>query len=201
MKAEQHLADRADPKSPCLAINRNKAPFAKRIECDIDQAMSLSLFRLTAAMVLGFAVANLPAAFAASGQMNKPPPRWNWLNEDDKKNLLQSIPPAPTLGSALDQQDVQGVLKLQATRTPQDIAEALSDKNFRLEIVARPLGPSFTKTDYPVTFALLDRVNEDEYLLNSTLKKEYKRLRPFQSHPEVKALFTRRTRCSTAPQP
>ncbi len=121
--------------------------------------------------------------------MNKPALRWSWLSQDDKKALLHSIPPAPAPGSAVDQQDLQTVLKLQATRTPQDVAEAWNDKQFRLEMISGPLGASFTKANYPLSFALLDRVNEDEYYLSSTLKKEYKRPRPFQAHPEVKALF------------
>jgi acid phosphatase (class A) len=115
---------------------------------------------------------------------------WNWLTPQDKDRLLHSIPPAPLPGSPIDQQDLQGVLSLQASRTPQDIAEAQNDKKFRLEIVAGMLGPTFTKQNYPVVFALLDHVNQNEYLLNSTLKKEYQRPRPFEGHSEVKALFS-----------
>jgi acid phosphatase (class A) len=117
-------------------------------------------------------------------------PKWNWLTEDDKARLLQSIPPAPAPGSDTDKQDLAEVLHAQATRTPAEIAEAKDDKNFRLDIVARVLGPSFTEKNDPATFALAQKALEDDSLLVSTLKKENGRRRPFQAHPEVHALFS-----------
>lgn len=121
----------------------------------------------------------------------KSEPKWSWLTENDKTRLLNSIPPKPALGSELDNKDLATVLKFQAARTPQDIAEAFNDKKFRLEFVsAGVLSPNFTAENFPKSFALLIHVNQDESLLNSTLKKQNQRLRPFQSHPEVHALFS-----------
>ena len=149
--------------------------------------MSLTPLKFTAVALLTCFVLASQAASAAT--MNQPKPAWHWLTEDDKAALLKSIPPAPAPGSALDQQDLQAVLQLQSTRTPQDIAEAQDDKKFRLEIISRVLDQPFTKKSYPIAFALLDKVNQDEYFLNITLKKEYQRPRPFEGHSEVKALF------------
>ena len=131
------------------------------------------------------------SAYTTGAVDTRPKHHWNWLSKDDQKRLLQSIPPAPAPGSPTDQADVAEVLKLQASRTPDEIAEAMFDKTFRLEIVAgHVLSPNFTQQNFPVTFKLLLHVREDESLLNSTLKNNYKRPRPFVTHPEVHPLFT-----------
>jgi acid phosphatase (class A) len=148
----------------------------------------MSLFSCPPLPLLGFLLATTQLVTAADVSAH-PKHEWNWLGKEDKLRLLDSIPPAPLPDSAQDKADLQGVLQLQASRTPADIAEARDDEKFRLEIVAGPLGPDFTAQKYPAAFALLERVQQDESVLNSTLKKEYKRLRPYEAHPEVKALF------------
>ena len=144
-------------------------------------------------MVLGFffASACLLTAPAAESHRAESVHKWNWLNEADKARLLESIPANPVSGSQADRDDLAGVLKLQATRTPQDVAEAMDDEHFRLGMVTKALGTDFTKDHYPKAFALLKGAMEDESFLNWTLKKRYGRLRPYQAHPgEVKELFT-----------
>jgi acid phosphatase (class A) len=114
---------------------------------------------------------------------------WNWLSQDDKARLMKSIPPSPTLGSDLDKSDLAAVLAMQKARTPADIAEANDDQHFSLGMISKVLDPHFTEENYPKAFALLKHVDQDEYVLNSTLKKEYQRLRPYQQHKEVQPLF------------
>ena len=114
---------------------------------------------------------------------------WNWLTDEDKGRLMQSIPPKPVPGSDLDKSDLQGVLDLQKSRTAADIAEAKYDQHFRLGMIANVLDSHFTEKNYVKAFDLLKHVDQDEYLLNSTLKKENRRLRPYQEHVEVKPLF------------
>ncbi len=114
---------------------------------------------------------------------------WSWLTEDDKERLLQSIPPPPEPGSDPDKKDVQAVLQAQAARTPAEIAEAKDDEKFRIDIVSRVLGPSFTPKNDPAAYDLARRALEDDGLLVSTLKDKYGRKRPYQAHPEVHELF------------
>ena len=114
---------------------------------------------------------------------------WNWLTDEDKTRLLHSIPASPAPGSDIDQSDLAAVLGVQAARTPADIAEAKYDEHFRLGMISNVLDPSFKEENYAKAFALLQHVDQDEYLLNSTLKKEYRRPRPYQAHHEVKPLF------------
>ena len=135
----------------------------------------------------------LHADKTAGGMVGRPKKQWNWLSNDDEKRLLLSIPPKPATNSPTDQADLAEVLKLQASRTSADIAEAIFDKTFRLEIVTKGvLNPSFSPQNFPITFKLLEHVNEDESLLNSTLKKQYARPRPFVTHKEVHPLFEAR---------
>jgi acid phosphatase (class A) len=142
---------------------------------------------------LGLTVATvspLQAYRTVEGVEVKQKKQWNWLSKDDKKQLLQSIPPAPAAGSPTDQADLAEVLKLQASRTRAEIAEAMFDKTFRLEIVTHGvLNSNFSPQNFPITFKLLQHVNEDESLLNSTLKNQYARPRPFAAQPEVHPLF------------
>jgi len=142
---------------------------------------------------LGLTVATvspLQAYKTVEGVEVKQKKQWNWLSKDDKKQLLQSIPPAPAAGSPTDQADLAEVLKRQASRTPAEIAEAMFDKSFRLEIVTNGvLNSNFSPQNFPITFKLLQHVNEDESLLNSTLKNKYARPRPFAAHAEVHPLF------------
>jgi len=115
--------------------------------------------------------------------------KWYWLSEDQQTELLASVPPKPAPGSAQDKADLQGDLKLQATRTAQDIAEAKFDRHFRIEMISNVLGAGFTKENDPATFTLLKRVLQDEYLLDSKAKKENQRNRPYVDHSEIKNLF------------
>jgi acid phosphatase (class A) len=150
--------------------------------------MHVLSFRLPWLLLVALSLSGLPAA-ASGDKSHSPSKKWYWLSEGDKDRLLKAFPPKPEPGSSVDQADLQGVLQAQASRTPADIAEAMADKNFNMERVSNALGAGFTKKNFPVTFALLDRVNQDEYLLNVTLKNQNMRKRPYQEHPEVKELF------------
>jgi acid phosphatase (class A) len=113
----------------------------------------------------------------------------SWINQAGIDYVLNAVPPPPVAGSDEDKADLQAVLKAQADRTPIDIEEARADRKFRIELLTRSLSPDFTARNYPVTFALLGRVLQDESFLTSNLKARYKRNRPYQDHPEVKNLF------------
>jgi acid phosphatase (class A) len=114
----------------------------------------------------------------------------SWLSESAKTYVLEAVPPPPAFGSDKDKADLQAVLKAQAMRTPDEIKEAVADQKFTIGLLAGVISPDFTPENYPVTFDFLNRVREDESFLTSTLKKRYKRHRPYQDHPEVKNLFT-----------
>ena len=131
----------------------------------------------------------LPTGVATNCQAKEETHKWNWLSEADKVRLLESISPAPAKDSDIDRQDIAEVLKVQASRTPDEIASAMSDQHFSITMVTKVLGPSFVRSNFPASFALIDRVLEDESLLNSTLKNRFHRLRPYQEHSEVKPLF------------
>jgi len=113
----------------------------------------------------------------------------SWLGPRGKAYSLQAVQPPPTPGSDKDKTDLQAVLKAQATRTDADTKEAIADQKFTVGLLAGVISPDFTPENYPITFDLLNRVNEDVSFLNLTLQNQYKRKRPYQDHPEVKNLF------------
>jgi len=94
-----------------------------------------------------------------------------WLSTSQLQALEDSVPPPPTPNSAEDQADLAAIVAAQNTRTPDVIAECKRDK-------------------YPKFYQLLKDVLGDTKVVNETAKNKYKRLRPYQAHPDtVKALF------------
>ena len=113
----------------------------------------------------------------------------SWLSEAGKAYVLKAVLPPPASGSDKDKADVQAVLKAQGLRTADVVDEALADQKFSSSLMARVISSDFTPEKYPITFKLLNRVLADQSFLNAKLKAQYKRPRPYQDHPEVKALF------------
>ena len=130
-----------------------------------------------------------PASSAPPSQSAPQQASLSWLSERGVVYVLQAVPPPPAIGSDKDKADLQAVLKAQATRTPDEIKEALVDQKFKIGLMAGIISPDFIPENYPITFDFLNRVREDASFLNSTLKERYKRHRPYQDHPEVKNLF------------
>lgn len=95
-----------------------------------------------------------------------------------------NFPKAPALGSQVDLTDLAIILCIQASRTPEQIAEAKLDSHYSIKLVTDVIDPAF-ETTYPKTYALLEHVNQDEVLIMGMLKKENGRLRPFVQHPTL----------------
>jgi len=95
---------------------------------------------------------------------------------------IAQFPKAPALGSQIDLSDLAVVLTVQASRTPEQIAEAKLDSQYSIKLMTDVVDPAFA-TSYPKTYALLEHVNADEVLIMGMLKKQNGRLRPYVQHP------------------
>jgi acid phosphatase (class A) len=101
----------------------------------------------------------------------------------DFGNLL---PPPPADGSAMDKRDMQAVLDLQKTVTPERLERIQADVEQSVYRIAGEIfGPSFTKERFPLAGAFFDKVNRDSAVGVRDIKQKYKRLRPFQANKEV----------------
>jgi len=102
----------------------------------------------------------------------------------------KNFPLKPALGSPVDQGDLLITLSAQANRTDAQKAEAEHDKTYAITLVTETIDPAF-ETKYPDVFEVLKKADNDEHYVNSKLKNENQRPRPFVQHPLlVTPLFT-----------
>ena len=129
-----------------------------------------------------------PAAAPLAPTKARPASKPTYVTGDEK--VWSDFPKCPVSGSEADQTDLKGVLALQASRTPEQKAEALAAKKMQITLVTDTITPDF-KTKYPKTFALLELANEDVYFITTQIKDKNTRPRPYAQHPDqVKPLYT-----------
>jgi acid phosphatase (class A) len=104
-------------------------------------------------------------------------------SDADFGNLL---PPPPVDGSAPDKRDLEMVLALQKTVTPERLARIQADTEATVYRVAGEVfGPTFTKERFPQAGAFLDKISKDSAVGVREIKQKYKRLRPFQASHDI----------------
>jgi acid phosphatase (class A) len=125
-----------------------------------------------------------PAASAGDGPPDKP----HYLTGNEE--VWRNFPAKPALGSPVDQTDLLITLSLQAGRTEDQKNEAFRNKSYSIKLVTDVIDPSFEKT-YPDIFKVLTNADVDSYYINSMIKNQNGRLRPYVQHPTlVVPLFT-----------
>jgi len=77
------------------------------------------------------------------------------------------------------------VVAAEKARTPAIIAECKLDQKFSYTLFQPIYGTNLTPQTSPKFFQLLDNVSAVTWVVNETAKKKYKRLRPYQAHPDV----------------
>ncbi|MCE0483161.1 MAG: phosphatase PAP2 family protein [Methylacidiphilales bacterium] len=113
-----------------------------------------------------------------------------WLSRAQEQTLSDSVPPPPAVGSAEDQADLAKVLEIQKSRTPAMIAECKRDETFSYKLFEDVYGKNLTPDHAPKFNQFLKNVMAITRTINETAKNKYKRLRPYQQHPDqVHALF------------
>jgi acid phosphatase (class A) len=95
------------------------------------------------------------------------------------------MPAPPADGTPGDQRDLQQVLAIQKTLTPQDNARIQADLPLDVFRFSTVLGPDFTKEKFPLTAAFFAKVNKDSGVGVGPLKQKYKRKRPWQASSAV----------------
>lgn len=100
----------------------------------------------------------------------------------DSAEVRRILPPAPVAGSLADKADLETVLRVQAARTPSDVAlaERVAMTDFGV------IWPGYSNDQFPVTAKLLGEVFTDLAMVLASAKDLYQRPRPPKSHAEVK---------------
>jgi acid phosphatase (class A) len=117
------------------------------------------------------------------------------LSLSDKPYLVESdadfanlLPAPPADGSARDKADMQALLAMQKSLTPERLERIQTDTEQSVYRVAgEVLGASFTKDRFPLAGAFFDKINKDSAVGVRAIKQKYKRLRPFQASKEVQS--------------
>ena len=118
------------------------------------------------------------------------------------------LPPPPKEESAEGKRDLQAILDLQKTMTPERMAAIQRDLDQSVYTVAGSvLGPKFTSENFPMAGEFFAKVVKDAGVGVGPIKQKYKKLRPFQYSKDVKtpeniakARAARPIRAATAPR-
>jgi hypothetical protein len=124
-------------------------------------------------LVRTISIAFLAAATLALAPASQPA----YLAPDnfDFKALLGN-PPADD--SQQHKDEVNQLLALQASRTPDEIARCKSEEDVTVFAFSTVLGPWFTQEDLPLTSALMSEANKQAKLPTNAAKKLWNRVRP-----------------------
>ncbi len=96
------------------------------------------------------------------------------------------LPPPPAEASAAGKRDLQTILDLEKNMTPERMAAIQRDLDQTVYTIAGPvLGPKFTKANFPLVGAFIDKVEKDGGIGVGPIKQKYKKLRPFQYSKDV----------------
>lgn len=125
-----------------------------------------------------------PSASPSDGPPQKP----YYLTGNEE--VWRNFPQKPALGSSVDQEDLLITLSLQTSRTEDQKNEALRDKKYSINLVTEVIDTDF-EHKYPNVYRVLNNADIDSYYINTLIKNENGRLRPFVQHPIlVTPLFT-----------
>jgi len=125
-------------------------------------------------------------AFARAEDSSAP----TWLTKAQEQALIASVPAPPAPGSDADKADLATILQLQSSRTDAMVAECKRDQKFSETLLQPVYGANLTPANSPKFYALMKNVLEITAVVNESAKHKFKRLRPYQEHPDqVHALF------------
>lgn len=96
-------------------------------------------------------------------------------------HLYLILPPPPDRDSATTKAELRELHRIEASRTPAQIAQAEADDSEEdIFIFKTVLGSGFNAQAYPMTATLSDHVRKDESAASGPLKNVYRRPRPYQ---------------------
>lgn len=127
-------------------------------------------------------LALLAAPLAASAR--EPP----YLTAQDL-DIVSLLPPPVAAGSVADREQLAVVLRAQRSATPERIEQAKRDADESVDTMfATVLGKALPAANLPATTRLFVRLEETGDAVLSPVKTAFKRVRPYLSDPEIKAL-------------
>jgi acid phosphatase (class A) len=104
-------------------------------------------------------------------------------------DLVSILPPPIVAGSAADREQLAVVLRAQRTASPERIEQARRDADESVDTMfAAVLGKALPASALPATTRLFARLEDTEDAVVAPTQTAFKRVRPYLSDPEIKAL-------------
>jgi acid phosphatase (class A) len=104
-------------------------------------------------------------------------------------NLVRLLPPPPANDSAETRAELDQLLKIQKTRSSEQIARAQGDADVNLNRFADALGsPGLEVKNLPLTQRLFRKITTDEFVVVGTGKDAFGRPRPFVLEPRLRPI-------------
>ncbi len=114
-----------------------------------------------------------------------------WLSKDQEQALSDTVPAPPAVDSKENQADFAAIFEAQKDRTPEMVEESKRYHGFSYKLFEDIYGKELTADRAPKFHKLMKETLEITRVVNETAKNKYKRLRPYQEHPDqVHSLFT-----------
>jgi acid phosphatase (class A) len=134
-------------------------------------------------VLLALSAAVQPAAAQNLSPMAPPQTAYVTVAQVD---VMKLVPPPPAPQSEEQQRDIEKLLAIQKTRTPQQERRALADATSGTFGFADVLGPKFTATAAPKLALLMDKIRGDGAAVENAGKDNWKRPRPFETSKDVR---------------
>lgn len=107
-------------------------------------------------------------------------------------DLVRLLPPPPTPGSALDRAEMEEVVTLGRTRSPERAAQATADANESVaDMFGAVLGPRFALGALPLTAKFFEKLAETEETVIGAAKSGFARPRPYLANPALNPVAPR----------
>jgi acid phosphatase (class A) len=106
-------------------------------------------------------------------------------------DIRQLLPPPPAAGSAEDRRDLETVLEIQRSRTPEEVARAQADQLVSVFRFADVLGARFRAENLPKTALLFKTITREGNTAWDVAKTQWNRPRPFLASADVQPVIER----------
>jgi acid phosphatase (class A) len=151
------------------------------------------MIRITKTITAGICTGVLLAVAAAQAPTMKParpsnaPPRIAYYFDPTVLDLADLIPNPPSGDSAANKAELTELHRIEATRTPGQIAAAKADENDEdLFLYRTVLGPGFNPEALPITAELGIHVKNEQSVAGAALKPVFARPRPYKTDPTLR---------------
>ena len=148
--------------------------------------LSLLLPLMVLPGLTGFGCAPTTAPPAAPARMASQAPAAPAYADPKTYDYEAPLGGPPPDGSPEHRREVERMLSLQESRTPEEVRRCKEEENVTVFAFSTVLGPWFNAQDLPVTASVMGRVYDMAKAVSDPAKKKWKRVRPPLADPRIR---------------